>query len=113
MDVQRNPIIHMEDKANLDKIGIDIEHEIENRMDEIAKIHSCTAPVRMSLEVRIRRQADTLFLWVALVFGELRRAKRSSYTHLKSIIDAMPTGWWEIYARILSTLDGSERQDAV
>jgi hypothetical protein len=25
----------------------------------------------------------------------------------------MPTGLWEIYARILSTLDGSERQHAV
>ncbi len=60
MNVQRNPIIHMEDKANLHTVGIDIEHEIENRMDDIAKIHSCTDSVRTSLEVRIRRQSGQI-----------------------------------------------------
>jgi len=102
----------MESEANLDKIGMDVDHEIRNRMDEVARIHRCGDADRKSLETVLRNEADRLFLWVTLVFEELRRTKRSSPQHLRSIINKMPGNWLDIYTRFLFTLDDEDRQDA-
>lgn len=81
-----------------DEIKIFIDTEIK----ELGEDLELDVPVQDALRKKIMENAQWTYLWVKLVFKELRRALNGSSKEILHIVDRMSSGIEEAYERILS-----------
>lgn len=103
-------IVDLEDNSHA--ISNAVTKYIEMKVEELSKTKGYGLELQRCIATAFQRKADGTFLWVALAYRELRKLKVRSI-HILGILERLPPGLNQLYARIYDQIMSNEFPDMI
>jgi hypothetical protein len=99
--------LSLELTENAEQVSRAVDAYIEHSVSELASVQGDEA-LQEEVRNQMREKADGTFLWAALVFRELKKAKA---WHILSVLQEMPPGLVPLYGRMLKQIQQLDRDN--